>query len=340
MPPANRESTGAAAPTSASATRGFRWQKSVEAGVGRQLAGLRRQLEENVGTSRLRLLTEAAWRQLNNPIGIASASKMWLRGEPVSLEFAGLEFNGEEVDVRTAIMAELATYEGGRPLPLIARKAPPLALSTEARGKPAIVVPVEIGYGEVAAAMLRALPGGGVLPPRNADEEELKIRSLELFPSKTHIAMGVEIEARQRGKLEGYKGRAYLVALPQLDPIDGSVRLSKLVMTDSAGAPRALDGTTPVVDPARVEALFADQKLMQLEPLIARARAKVSGDGEHSMAEGLRLRRRLHEARVGSLALLADAIRVNVELQGDLTVVYDAANLAVESIGNPPVGGP
>ena len=304
--------------------------------LAKQLAGLKPKIAAAFPTERLRSLTELAWKQLYSPIELSTVRHNFIRGEPSTVTFAGIAFVNGGAELRTAILTELATYEGDRPLPLIPQPMPDLSPADGDTSKPAIAVAIDIKYADLADSLMARLPAGGEIEGASDGVSSVAIRGLQIFPSATHLAIGADIEAKLPEKWQTLRGRAFLLGLPEVGADEASLKLGKLATTETTLSPKVLSGKRLVVEPKPLERAFAGLPLIDLKALIDNAKKGYSSAIEQRIGtSGLRLRRNLAEAHVGKIELLEQALRVTLLLSGDLTIAAGAPTVAIDGQNNP-----
>ena len=302
----------------------------------KQLAALKPKIAAAFVTDRLRGLTEMAWKQLYAPIELSSVRHNFIRGEPSSVKFAGVAFVNGGVELRTAILTELSTYQGDRPLPLIPQKMPPLAPDDGDTSQPAIAVAIDLRYADLADGLMARLPSTGQIEGAADGVSDVSIRGLQIYPSATHLAIGADIEAKLPEKWQTLRGRAFLLGLPEIGADEASLRLGKLSTTETTLGPKVLSGKRLVVEPKQLESAFTGLPLIDLKVLIEDAKKGYSSAVEQNIGDsGLRLRRNLAEAHVGKVELLEQFLRVTLLLTGDLTIAAGEPTVAVDGQNNP-----
>ncbi len=262
-----------------------------------------------------------AWRQLHYPIKLGGDDGLWLRGEPVSVAFAGLDTRSGHLELRYAITTRLRTFVGERPIPLIPIAMPELEREVRGETQSRFLMPVRLDYGRLAARLGEKLPQGHTFEARRGDEVvRFTVLGTRLMPAGGRLAIAAELEADLPDRWRALKGTAYVVAAIEIAPDKRSLRLGEVAFT----APNALPS------------LFHDGRfILPLAPFVQALQHAVAIDlgreyagklaaankiFNRALGNGMVLRAAFVKAGVHSIVPDADGLRVNLELLGDLVV--------------------
>lgn len=306
-------------------------QAKVEESLRRPMAQLVPLLTRVLQPQRLPELTATTWRHLHYPIEVSQSPAIWLRGDPLEVRFGGVRASGGELEIRAAIMTDLRTYIGERPVPLIPRLIPQL---TAAVGEPepgGVVLPVSVGYDELRSAVLAALPPGGRLSEAGETSVGLVIGDVEVFPSNRQLGLGFHLDADLPDLWRNLTASAYLLADPKV--VAGT---SKLSLAAPSFAPAAKPTSAAAEGLARVYqeplgALALRAVDLDLGPRLDRALAMAKAMTDRPLVDDLRLEGDFRGWRIASIDPQPEGLRLTVQVTGELRVVTSRSALASET---------
>lgn len=298
----------------------------------RRFAG---RLSEALQPRKLPALTAEAWRALHAPFQIASGPDIWLSGEPREIRFGGIAFQGGKLDVRAAIGTRLRTFIDVRPKPLWPGEQPaPNPAPTKAIG--GIVLPIDIGYEDLRAELRPRLMRGLKVPAVVGETvPEVSVKDVTLYPVGTRLGIGLDMIVRIPGLWRRLRGHAHFLATPNVEPGGSRLILSRAELIDPSVIP---DQYRRYLAPlTRRE--FADEIAAALsfdlgKPL-EQAMLLLNAAADRPIGDGLRLKGRLVDWRVGTIETTRNGLRLNTEFIGDLAIREDLGAVSAEAAAKP-----
>ncbi|WAT17286.1 DUF4403 family protein [Aurantiacibacter sp. MUD11] len=185
--------------------------RMADANLRDVVAGIERELEQEISGIALRPLAEEAWRAGFRVEALKDADPpVWLRTTPLRLGVAGYRVEGRNLVVDIALEAVAETRIGQRPPTPEPNPLPAPARALQDAGI-AIEVPVTVEYAQLEAVVLRELrelvadgvdlPGIGLV--------DAEIEGVEIYAtSQGRLALGVTATANGRGAISARYGTA------------------------------------------------------------------------------------------------------------------------------------
>jgi Domain of unknown function (DUF4403) len=310
----------------------------VERALRRRVDVLTAVLTDKVQPKQLKTMTAATWRALQSPVQIGERPDIWLIGEPLDVRFGGFAVRPDSrtLEIRTAIVTQLKTSLGSRPTPLWPRDMVQLSVAP-ASATGGVVLPVEVSYDDIAASLDRSALKGAV---KTGETIGYAIKGMRIQPAGIRLALSVDLALDVSASMRTLRGYAYYLATPEVREGDTMLRLTKAVLYEPAAIPDTYrDRLQPFLEKAMAERIGL-ATAYDLGPAMQQAMALVNTAADRRLAEGLRLSGKLKGWKVRSAEPGRNALRLNVEFTGELTVTDDRAAVAAGVTTQPEPGLP
>ena len=271
----------------------------------------------------LKASVERAWRSLHTPLVLMRGPDLWLRGEPLRVLGGGFDVENGSIVYRIGIGARATVLQGERPSPLIVKPLPEPARQIEAAARTRLLFPVDFSSSALLAALQSAFPVNETIETKadnKAQAVKVTTRGVALHPSKDLFAIELKFDVVEPRRMLGQLGTAYFTARPVMRAETGIMEL------DEIGFPAApKDGKSPRTDIIRIgEEPFAGRIAtagqLAIGDTIRALLPRMNASVEQQLDDALAVGGQFEALNVVSIEPKRDALRVNLELQGALTL--------------------
>lgn len=305
-------------------------EKLVRFRLARRLAGSARDLRQLIRTQSLKDMTRRAWRSLHYPVQIASKPELWLRGEPYAAHFGGFKIAGGVLEMRIALMTKLHTYIDERPLPLIAQELPQLRTDEPTIKRSRLSMPLLVPYPKITKAINARLASGEPmdLGPEGKDLT-IAVNAVRLYPSNSRLALALDLEVEQEDQWRSLVGKAFLLGRPQVRRGTSILDLQRVEFTAPTPSPDLFKDGKFLLPKAPFVDAFKKAVKFDLNDAFKKLLAGANASTNRRMGDRFWLKGRFEQIEVGAITPLRDALQLNVELIGDLTINGERGGVAV-----------
>lgn len=289
-------------------------------------------LEDALQPRNLRALTASAWRALHAPIQIASGPDIWLSGEPREVHFGGFAARGSGLEIRAVIATRLRTVINTRPKPLWPTEQPDLnAAPTRAIG--GIVLPIDIGYEDLRVAVKKRLMHGLAIPPVAGEVAlTMAVKDVTLYPVGTRLGVGLDLSVKVPGLWRSLRGFAHFLATPVVEPGGNRLTLSRAELIDPSVVPDQYKRDLAPLTRREFADVIAKAMDFDLGQPLERAMLLVNSASDRTIGDGLHLKGKLTDWRVGTIETTRSGLRLNAEFIGDLAVREELGAVSAEVV--------
>lgn len=303
--------------------------KSIARKLRNPLSRLAKSFERSIDAAAASKIVDATWRYLHYPVALQESPPLWLRGEPQKVAFGGIGVLDESLELRVAILTDVKTYSGERPVPLIARAMPPLDLRPLDVPASHLVMPVDLAYDEIAGRIRGALDKRGVIrPPENAKASSFTVKSVKLYPAGGRLAVAVQLEAEMLDRWQNLTGTAYVLGTPHVEAGQAHLGLKLVEFSAPTQSPALFDnGKFVLPETPFVEALREGIRI-NLKDRFASVLMQANQIAQSDFAKGNQMRGRFDDLSVHSIETMETGLRINLDLIGALSVYPGAGKVA------------
>ncbi len=288
-------------------------------------------LRQSLAEQPIREAADRAWRGLHTPIELTRKPGLWLRGAPEKIASGGFAVERGEIVHRVAISTRLTAFHGERPAPLLSKPMPEPTKAPITNSKTEIRLPVDISLADVQKSLDAAFPKDEKIETRadQGDPTVVQVKSAQLFPVKEKVGIALQIDVISPSRLLGLTGKAFLLGVPVLNASSGMLELGQI------GFPTAPPKEAATKQPSLVrlgQEPFAGRiaRAVQLDVgrevrnLMPRINAMI----EQRLEENLYLGGSLDSFEIASIDPARDALRINLDLSGTLSLRFGSSPLA------------
>lgn len=264
-----------------------------------------------------------AWRTLHYPVELSAKDNLWLRGEPMSVGFAGMKSDSGVLEVRFGIDTRLKSFIGARPMPLIPIAMPDLAREVAGDARSHFLMPVRLDYDVIKGRLAKILPAGSVIKAeRNGEELLFTVKGAEIFPSLGRLALAVSLEADLPDRWRSLSGTAYLVGSLKVRGSDGVLSLASAKFTAPTASPSLFADGKFLLPQQPFREAFERAVKIDLRQAFGSVLQKANKIMNRPLSDDLMLNGVFRSLDVHSIEPQRDGLLVNLDLIGDLTVAH------------------
>jgi hypothetical protein len=279
----------------------------AEPSIRKQLGRIR--LHAQQAARRLDLHDKAAkaWEQAFQPVQILQEPPVWLQITPASAAFAGVHASAKDLSGSLELTGTAQTLVGQAPAAVTPTPFPPLGKDVSQPGTFDVLLPVRVSYDALRDRIMQTV---------TATKAGAIVKEIQIYPSSGKLVIGVRVA--KPSETDPVAGEwFYLSGALNVDPGQQSVRIS-----DLAG-----DSSLPVGSEA---AQLQNEILGQLKEipdvsygvayqnLLNAANERLN----RPLKNGFRMEGQLSNAKLDSIQLLADGVRISLRVSGDLKILY------------------
>jgi hypothetical protein len=281
--------------------------KYAEPSIRKQLGRIRAQAQKAARRLDLRDKAAKAWEQAFQPVQISQDPAVWLQIVPASAAFAGVRANAKDLSGSIELTGTAQTLVGQAPAAVTPTPLPPLGNAISHPGTFDILLPVVVNYDALRDKIMQAVAASKAAPI---------VKEMQIYPSSGKLVIGVR--AAKPGGTDPAAGEwLYLSGTLNVDPSQQSIKVSNL-----AGDSSAPEGSLA----AQLQNQLLDQLKdipdigygLAYQNLLNAANERLN----RPLKNGFRMEGQLTTAKLDSIQLLADGIRIVLRVGGDLKIVY------------------
>ena len=164
----------------------------------------------------MRREVEKTWRAYTLPLSAKDATPLWAHIVPSSIGTSGLIVanDGARIEIRLKARTEISTDQSPK---VALPQLPPLEHVPDTPGRLAIILPVRLNYGVLAAAVQAEIGDKPFTAHVAGEDMTLMVRDVLAYPSGDRVALGLTFEARVSGRLFDVSGKMFLTAKPVVE---------------------------------------------------------------------------------------------------------------------------
>ncbi len=285
--------------------------------IDEQFAGVVQTLDQRMREQvPMRALVTRAWTAAFRNLRIGSDGDLWLVLRPTAMFLGDVQARDGQVYLDAAIHGVFRVVVGeepraAEPTPLPARSAPP--------GDPGVAldVPVSLTFAAANRQLDQRLEGQVVDVPLDVVGQSVPVTILavEVYPSGDQVAVALEFSADLPGASFAVSGLVYMVGTPALDVQRNQLSLAGLAYDSQTNAVLVdvAEWMLHDVIVRRVQDRLVFDFADQLDGYRDRINEALK---EYHVADAVRLRGKIDDARVVALTVTDPAIVVGVQLRG------------------------
>ena len=326
--------------------------QQLEPRLKKQAAAISTDLGQQGSAPLTRALVQQAWRALHGPIRIATAPDVYLRLEPTGLAGAGLVAAADGLQLRIAVSARTALYQGERPAPMLLRPLPEPSRAVPVEPT-RITVPGLVSLAPMQRALEAAFPKQQEIATRadpTAPVVKVRVEKLDLFASRDLLALELKLDVLEPRPWYGLGGSLYLVGKPVLADNGRSIGLQDVSFPElrrepaRKGAGRSLPVTATPPPPARTDTggvrlglepfagRFASVGRLEIDPAdMSAVLAKVNAQIGQALEGDLALAGAFDTIAIAAVEPARDHLKVSYDLTGSLNIRLDPATIVTRS---------
>lgn len=279
----------------------------AEPSIRKQLGRIRQHAQEAARRLDLHDKAAKAWEQAFQPLQISQDPPVWLQITPASAAFAGVHANAKTLSGSLELTGTAQTLVGEAPAAVTPTVLPALGHDVDQPGTFDIMLPVRVIYDEMRDKVMQVVAGSKAAPI---------VKEMQIYPSSGKLVIGVRVA--KPGDTDPAAGEwLYLSAALNVDPDQQSIRISNL-----AGDSSLAEGS----EATQLQALILDQLKnipdigygLAYQNLLNAANERLN----RPLKNGFRLEGQLSTAKLDSIQLLADGVRIALRVSGDLKILY------------------
>jgi hypothetical protein len=169
---------------------------------------------------------KAQWRSLSIPVKQIQTSNIFINITPTAAAFSGLI--AEDNDVKMIVQVKAKTQVESSAVPESLMPLPDLGQTTSDVGGLNLHVKVLAPYDALTQAMSKEIKGKNFSKATKAGNITIHVEDVQVYPSQSSLAVGVEIRAKLPGRFFDTTGWVYLVGKPKVGPLGASIDVEDL----------------------------------------------------------------------------------------------------------------
>jgi hypothetical protein len=283
----------------------------VEPRIRSQLARVQADFESRVRAIGLRDKAAFAWQQAFASVKIVDAPAIWVQSIPQSVAFSGLRASGDLLDGSIELAGTTQTFFGSEPPAPTPTPLPALHDDVSQPGRFSIILPVRIGYDQIRDKLQSVLAS-------RLQSSSMGLQDINVYPSGGKLAAGLRLSSTNSSAEPQW---IYATATPQVDVSNRTIQLPDFAFVADPPPPEGLSLSSLLGDGTLQQALRDQVRFefqSQLQGMIASANARLTRPlGNNFRSEG-----NLTAVALDKVLLLADGIRLDLRVSGDLKILY------------------
>lgn len=322
-------------------SRTFAWT------VQQRLKGVPAKLEEAVDASGVLQRVAAAWRKLHTArdltTGAVDGTKgPWLRGRPETVVNAGFTARQAGVALAFRIEGPLTVAAIEPPPPLVTQPLPEPVNRTAGKMVTQLVLPVSVPFSSLRQRLDAGFPSDAPITTRVSPAESevvSRVRSLRAYGSGDGVAFEFLFGIDKPVDWFPLTARMFLTGKPVLDRAAGRITIEQIGFPGRAQVQKAPEHT-PVRLPLEPFATrLRTAAVLPITANVTRATDETLAKVDLPLGGGMRLRGDFAQTRIRGIAIQRDGIRVDVALEGNLSLEPDTRAYQQAAASLPSAGG-